>query len=176
MTFKFDKKSALLTLALAVFTSSLNGQTTTTYPDPNTLTENTTYTINADETYTGAVNGGTTFTLTKEGTGTMNFTPASTTSTIMNVNLTVNAGTVSVNKSFTSNAFFAGGTTLTVNNGGKFVTASYDTLGYKNVGNWYIVINEGGIVDHTHAQNESWLNTQLTLNGGTLTVWPSAGK
>lgn len=167
MTFKFHKKSALLTLAVALFASSLNGQTS--YPDPNTLTTNTTYTINADETYTGAVNGGTTFTLTKEGTGTMNFTPASTTSTIMNVNLTVNAGTVSVNKSFTSNAFFAGGTTLTVNNGGKFVTASYDTLGYKNLGNWYIVINEGGIVDHTHAQNESWLNTQLTLNGGTLT-------
>lgn len=167
MTFKFHKKSALLTLAVAFFASSLNGQTS--YPDPNTLTTNTTYTINADETYTGAVNGGTTFTLTKEGTGTMNFTPASTTSTIMNVNLTVNAGTVSVNKSFASNAFFAGGTTLTVNNGGKFVTASYDTLGYKNLGNWYIVINEGGIVDHTHAQNESWLNTQLTLNGGTLT-------
>ena len=168
MTFKFHKNSALLTLALVFLASSLNGQATTTYPDPNTLTADTTYTINSDETYTGAVNGGTTLTLTKEGTGTMNFTPASTTSPIMNVNLTINAGKVSLNTAFLQNSFFSGGNTITINNGGEFVTTITDALGWKAISTWYININEGGVMDHTVSGNESWANARITLNGGEL--------
>ncbi|MCR5164211.1 MAG: autotransporter-associated beta strand repeat-containing protein [Thermoguttaceae bacterium] len=168
MTFKFHKNSALLTLALAFLASSLNGQATTTYPDPNTLTENTTYTINSDETYTGAVNGGTTLTLTKEGTGTMNFTPTDTTAPLMNVNLTINAGKVSLNTAFLQNSFFSGGNTLTINNGGEFVTTQTDALGWKAISTWYININEGGVMDHTVSGNESWANARITLNGGEL--------
>jgi len=166
MSYKFPKKFLLASLLLAL--SATSPAWANSYPDPNTLDKNTTYNITVDETYTGAINGGTSYTLTKTGAGNMNFNPASTGSTIMNVNLTVNEGTVTVSKAFTGNAFFAGGTKLTVNNGGKFVTAVYDTLGYKDVGNWYIVINEGGIVDHLDAKNESWTKAQLTLNGGTL--------
>lgn len=168
MTFKFHNNSALLTLALIFLASSLNGQTTTTYPDPNTLTENTTYTINADETYTGAVNGGTTLTLTKEGTGTMNFTPTDTTAPLMNVNLTINAGKVSLNTAFLANSFFSGGNTLTINNGGEFVTTITDALGWKAISTWYININESGVMDHTVSGNESWANARITLNGGEL--------
>ena len=166
MTFKFHKNSALLTLALVFLASSLNGETTD--PDPNTLTADTTYTLNADETYTGAVNGGTTLTLTKEGTGTMNFTPTDTTAPLMNVNLTINAGKVSLNTAFLQYSFFSGGNTLTINNGGEFVTTITDALGWKAISTWYININEGGVMDHTVSGNESWANARITLNGGVL--------